>query len=64
MIETTSDQQTLGVTQVAQAMANIESATQQNSSGMDQIQDATKNLDDLAAQLEQLVAVYVLERKA
>ncbi|AFM23037.1 methyl-accepting chemotaxis protein [Desulfomonile tiedjei DSM 6799] len=64
MIETTSDQQTLGVTQVAQAMANIESATQQNSSGMDQIQDATKNLDNLAAQLEQLVAVYILEKKA
>ncbi|MDQ7784881.1 MAG: methyl-accepting chemotaxis protein [Desulfomonilaceae bacterium] len=60
VIETTSEQQTIGVEQVAEAMANIVQAMQQNEAGTLQIEEATKQLTSVGSQLEVLVHRFKL----
>jgi len=58
VIDATSEQQYIGVDQVAKAMANIEQAMQQNLAGSVQLESAARRLEDLGAQLREMVAVY------
>lgn len=60
MIQTTSEQQTTGVEQVALAMGNIQTAVQQNLSSMNQLRDSAARLETLGGELEQLVKYYSL----
>ncbi len=58
VIQTTSEQQTIGVQQVASAMANIVQAMQQNQEGSAQIEKAAGQLGELGSRLEALVDHY------
>lgn len=58
VINVTSEQQYIGVDQVAKAMANIEQAMQQNLAGSVQLESAAHRLEDLGAQLRDMVSVY------
>lgn len=60
VIEATSEQQTVGVDQVADAMANIVLAMQQNEAGTVQIETAANTLRTVGSQLEVLVDRYRL----
>ncbi len=60
VIETTSHQQTVGVEQVAEAMANIVQAMQQNESGAIQIEKAARQLSSVGSQLGVLVDGFKL----
>jgi len=58
VIDVTSEQQYIGVDQVAKAMVNIEQAMQQNLAGSVQLESAARRLEDLGAQLREMVAMY------
>lgn len=58
VIQSTSDQQVQGVEQVATAMANIESAVQQNLSGTNQLEEMARQLNQLGASLKDMVNAY------
>jgi methyl-accepting chemotaxis protein len=60
VIEATSEQQTIGVDQVAEAMANIVQAMQQNEAGTAQIEKAARQLRTVGSQLEVLIDRYKL----
>ncbi len=60
VIETTSEQQMIGVEQVAGAMANIVQAMHQNQQGTTQIERAAKQLGNLGSQLGSLAGRYKL----
>ncbi|MCA1959266.1 MAG: methyl-accepting chemotaxis protein [Desulfomonile sp.] len=58
VIDTSTEQQFVGVDQVAQAMANIDQAMQQNVSGMSQLEGAARRLEELGESLKELVERY------
>jgi len=58
VIDTSTEQQFVGVDQVAQAMANIDQAMQQNVTGMAQLEGAARRLEELGESLKQLVERY------
>lgn len=58
VIEASSDQQLVGVDQVAQAMANIEQAMQQNVGGTTQLEAAARKLAEVGARLKELMERY------
>jgi methyl-accepting chemotaxis protein len=58
VIDTTSEQQFIGVDQVARAMANIDLAMQQNLTGTSQLETAAKELQELGEFLKELVRRY------
>lgn len=58
VIDVTSEQQYIGVDQVAKAMINIEQAMQQNLAGSVQLESAAQRLEDLGAQLREMVVIY------
>ncbi len=57
-IAASSQQQLVGMDQVAQAMENIKQASAQNVIGTQQAESAAKNLYNLGQKLEQLVELY------
>jgi methyl-accepting chemotaxis protein len=57
-IETSSQQQIIGIEQVTMAMRNIKDASLQNLQGSKQLEDASKNLEKLGQRLKQLVEKY------
>jgi methyl-accepting chemotaxis protein len=58
VIEASSDQQLVGVDQVAQAMSSIEQAMQQNVGGTVQLEAAARKLADVGSQLKELMERY------
>ncbi len=54
-IAASSQQQLVGMDQIALAMANIKQATSQNVSGIKQAEEAIKNLAELAGQLSSMI---------
>lgn len=58
VIDTTSEQQFVGVDQVARAMANIDLAMQQNLTGTSQLETAAKELQELGEFLKEVVKRY------
>jgi methyl-accepting chemotaxis protein len=58
VIETSSDQQLVGVDQVAQAMTSIEQAMHQNVAGTVQLETSARKLADLGDQLKELIGRY------
>ncbi|MBI5249379.1 MAG: methyl-accepting chemotaxis protein [Desulfomonile tiedjei] len=58
VIDSTSEQQFIGVDQVARAMANIEHAMRQNLDGTSQLEAAAKELEELGEFLRGLVHRY------
>lgn len=58
VIHTTSEQQFVGVDQVARAMANIDVAMQQNLTGTSQLEAAAKELQELGEFLKEVVERY------
>ncbi len=58
VIDTTSEQQFVGVDQVARAMANIEQAMRQNLDGTSQLESAARELQELGDFLKGLVQRY------
>jgi methyl-accepting chemotaxis protein len=58
VIDTSTEQQFIGVDQVSSAMTNIEEAMQQNLTGTVQLEASAKRLQDLGDQLKQLVDRY------
>ncbi len=57
-IATSSQQQIVGMEQVAQAMENIKQATAQNAAGCQQAETAARSLNELGQKLKQLVGRY------
>jgi methyl-accepting chemotaxis protein len=57
-IAASSQQQLIGVDQVAAAMASIKQASAQNVAGAKQLETAARNINDLGQQLKQMVAHY------
>jgi methyl-accepting chemotaxis protein len=57
-IETSSSQQSMGMDQVASAMASIEEAMHQNLRGVGQLEDAAGKLADLGEQVRRLIEAY------
>ena len=57
-IAASSQQQLVGMDQVAQAMENIRQASEQNVSGMKQVELTVQNLHDLGQKLKQMVSQY------
>lgn len=62
VIDTSTEQQFVGVDQVSAAMANIEQAMQQNMAGTNQLEAAAKRIEDLGNSLHELVQRYKIER--
>ncbi len=58
VIEASSDQQLVGVGQVAQAMVNIEQAMRQNVGGTVQLETSARKLADVGGQLKELIERY------
>jgi methyl-accepting chemotaxis protein len=58
VIDATSEQQFVGVDQVARAMANIDLAMQQNLTGTSQLETAAKELQELGEFLKEVVKRY------
>ncbi len=58
VIDSSTEQQFIGVDQVASAMTNIEEAMRQNLTGTVQLEAAARRLQDLGDQLKQLVDRY------
>ncbi len=58
VIHTTSEQQFVGVDQVARAMVNIDVAMQQNLTGTSQLEAAAKELQELGEFLKEVVKRY------
>jgi methyl-accepting chemotaxis protein len=61
-IATSSEQQLLGIDQVAFAMMNVQRATTQNADGIRHIEGVTRDLQSLGDTLKELVAQYTLTR--
>lgn len=59
-IVTSSQQQNIGMDQIAQAMENIRQASQDNVSGAHQVDDAAKSLNQLGQKLQSLAARFKL----
>ena len=57
-IAASSQQQLIGMEQVAQAMENIKQATQQNVAGTRQAEQAAHNLNELGQKLKELAGRY------
>jgi methyl-accepting chemotaxis protein len=57
-IAASSQQQLVGMDQVAGAMENIKQASAQNAAGMKQVETTAQNLRDLGQKLKQLVEQY------
>ncbi|MDM8535385.1 methyl-accepting chemotaxis protein [Desulfobacterales bacterium HSG17] len=60
-IAASSQQQLVGVDQVASAMENINQASAQNLDGSRQLEESAKNLNDLGQRLKELVSQYNIE---
>ncbi|MBI5247959.1 MAG: methyl-accepting chemotaxis protein [Desulfomonile tiedjei] len=60
VIQTSSEQQFVGVDQVSMAMANIEQSVQQTSSGTAQLDSAAKRIADLGGLLKEMAERYKL----
>lgn len=58
IIDTSAEQQFVGIDQVAQAMTNIEHAMQQNLAGMTQLEGAARRLEELGESLKGVVERY------
>ncbi|MFC1835173.1 methyl-accepting chemotaxis protein [Thermodesulfobacteriota bacterium] len=58
VIDTSSEQQFIGIDQVAGAMSNIESAMAQNLDGTTQLETAARRLEDLGNALLHLISSY------
>ncbi|MBM7355711.1 methyl-accepting chemotaxis protein [Lelliottia amnigena] len=63
-IAAASDEQSRGIAQIAQAMAEMDTSTQQNAALVEESSAAASSLEDQAAQLEQAVAVFTLPNHA
>jgi methyl-accepting chemotaxis protein len=64
-ISAASNEQSLGVAQVGEAITSLDQATQQNAALVEQMAAAASSLSSQAAELVQAVAVFILpERKA
>jgi methyl-accepting chemotaxis protein len=61
-IATSSEQQLLGIDQVAFAMTNVQRATTQNADGIRHIEGVTRDLQSVGETLKELVAQYTLTR--
>jgi len=59
-IATSSEQQLLGIDQVAHAMANVQRATFQNAEGIRHIEGAARDLQSVGETLKELAAQYTL----
>ncbi|UUZ73924.1 methyl-accepting chemotaxis protein [Polaromonas sp. P1(28)-8] len=59
-IAASSQQQLVGVDQVAGAMESIRQASTQNVAGARQLEVAARNLDELGQRLKQMVALYTV----
>jgi len=57
-IAASSQQQFVGMDQIALAMENIKQAAQQNVSGTKQAEQAAHNLNELGQKLKEMVAKY------
>lgn len=57
-IASSSQQQNVGMDQIAQAMENIRQASQENVSGAHQVDEAARNLNQLGQKLQSLVARF------
>jgi methyl-accepting chemotaxis protein len=62
LIATSSEQQLLGIDQVAHAMANVQRATSQNAEGIRHIEGAARDLQSVGETLKALAARYTLSR--
>ena len=60
-IASASDEQSKGITQVGQAVAEMDSVTQQNAALVQQASRAAAALEEQATQLNQAVAVFKLQ---
>jgi len=58
VIDTSSEQQVVGVDQVSQAMSNIEESMKQNLEGARQLEAAAHRLEELGANLKKLIETY------
>jgi methyl-accepting chemotaxis protein len=58
IIHTSTEQQFVGVDQVAAAMGNIDQAMQQNIAGTTQLESAAKRIEELGGSLREFVARY------
>lgn len=61
-IVTSSEQQLLGIDQVAHAMVNVQRATSQNAEGVRHIEGAARDLQSVGETLKELAAQYTLAR--
>jgi methyl-accepting chemotaxis protein len=59
-IVASSQQQSIGMDQVAMAMENIKQASVQNAAGVKQAEAAAQNLHELGQQLKKLAAQYTV----
>ena len=59
-VASTTQQASVGLSQIGQALTNIQQATTQALSGTRQTETSARTLDELAKKLEQAVAVYHL----
>ena len=59
-IAASSQQQLVGMDQVALAMENIKQASTQNVAGANQLETAARNLNELGQRLKQMVERYKL----
>ena len=57
-IAAASNQQLVGMEQIAKAMEDIKQASEQNLAGTKQLEQSAKNLDDLGKKLQDIVRLY------
>jgi methyl-accepting chemotaxis protein len=58
VIQSSNEQQTVGVDQVSNAIAYIDQAMRQNVSGVTQLEEAARQISDLGISLKELVERY------
>jgi methyl-accepting chemotaxis protein len=61
-VSQTAQDQSLGVTQVTQAMSTVEAVTQRNASAAEELSSTAEEVASQAISLQELVAFFVLER--
>jgi len=57
-IATATDEQSRGITQIAQAMTELDTTTQQNAALVEESSSAASSLEDQAIQLEKVVSIF------
>jgi methyl-accepting chemotaxis protein-2 (aspartate sensor receptor) len=63
-IAAATDEQSRGISQIAQAMAEMDTTTQQNAALVEESSAAASSLEDQAAQLEKVVSIFRVSRDA